>query len=138
MPCSSISSRIYSHTQEYRGYIHNLGYLLTLRFTIKLNIQYFINSQRDYLHTGSQSMGAAVSYERKTTTSLARDVLPLYTFENQVELTSPTLRLSLSLSLRVSVSALAMTGTTLTLLWMAFMNCTSRGFSLRERERKSA
>lgn len=41
-----------------------------------------------------------------------------------------TLRFSLSLSLRVSVSALAMTGTTLTLLWMAFMNWTSRGFRL--------
>lgn len=45
-----------------------------------------------------------------------------------------TLRLSLSLSLRVSVSALAMTGTTLTLLWMAFMNCTSRGFRLVAQE----
>lgn len=45
-----------------------------------------------------------------------------------------TLRLSLSLSLRVSVSALAMTGTTLTLLWMAFMNCTSRGFKLDRKQ----
>lgn len=48
---------------------------------------------------------------------------------------SPTLRLSLSLSLRVSVSALAMTGTTLTLLWMAFMNCTSSGFRLHRQKK---
>lgn len=41
-----------------------------------------------------------------------------------------TLRFSLSLSLRVSVSALAMTGTTFTLLWMAFMNWTSKGLRL--------
>ena len=43
-----------------------------------------------------------------------------------------TLRFKRSLSLSVSVSALAMTGTMLTLLWMAFINSTSRGFRLGE------
>lgn len=41
-----------------------------------------------------------------------------------------TLLFRRSLSLSVSVSAFAMTGTMLTLLWMAFMNSTSRGFKL--------
>lgn len=47
-----------------------------------------------------------------------------------------TLLLRRSLSFSVSVSALAMTGTMLTLLWMAFINSTSRGFRLdRSRDR---
>lgn len=42
----------------------------------------------------------------------------------------PTLLFRRSLSFRVSVSALAMTGTMLTLLWIAFINSTSRGLRL--------
>lgn len=44
-----------------------------------------------------------------------------------------TLLFRRSLSLNVSVSAFAMTGTMLTLLWMAFMNSTSRGFKLNRK-----
>lgn len=52
------------------------------------------------------------------------------------EETQPTLLFRRSLSLSVSVSAFAMTGTMLTLLWMAFINSTSRGFRLAEKKTK--
>lgn len=47
-----------------------------------------------------------------------------------------TLLFRRSLSLRVSVSAFAITGTMLTLLWMAFINSTSKGFRLRGKRNK--